>query len=213
MLWINKSLYFDTYFRTIPKQQSFHFITRGGLHQWNWKFGKNIYKQQFRTVIESHTDSLVTSDKCVKKSFSNFSVMFLNPNIFFFNLNSDCSIIWDLRNLQEHVKKAFGYQKLFWPFTVWINCSSDFKSFENFQPSYSVFKSFSHSGSEQFLVTKYQSYCWPCRKCENIHSFDMANNWNKTLTINHNFSQLNLLLGYVENVKRENLLCCRFYFE
>ena len=31
----------------------------------------------------------------------------------------------DLRNLQEQVKKAFCYQKLFRPFTVRINCSSD----------------------------------------------------------------------------------------
>ena len=28
-----------------------------------------------------------------------------------------------MRNLQEQVKKAFCYQKFFWPFTVWINCS------------------------------------------------------------------------------------------
>ena len=28
--------------------------------------------------------------------------------------------IW---TLQEKVKKAFCYQKLIWPFTVWINCS------------------------------------------------------------------------------------------
>ena len=34
-----------------------------------------------------------------------------------------------MRNLQEQVKKAFCYQKLFWPFTVRINCSSDLKSF------------------------------------------------------------------------------------
>ena len=34
-----------------------------------------------------------------------------------------------MRNLQEQVKKAFCYQKLFWPFTAWINCSSDLKSF------------------------------------------------------------------------------------
>ena len=26
-----------------------------------------------------------------------------------------------MRNLQEQLKKAFCYQKLFWPFTVWIN--------------------------------------------------------------------------------------------
>ena len=55
-----------------------------------------------------------------------------------------------MRNLQEHVKKAFCYQKLFWPFTVWINCSSDLKNFCKF--SASNFKSFSWS-LEQFFVT------------------------------------------------------------
>ena len=29
-----------------------------------------------------------------------------------------------MRNLQEQVKKSFCYQKLFWPFTVWINFSN-----------------------------------------------------------------------------------------
>ena len=31
----------------------------------------------------------------------------------------------DLRNLQEQVGKALCYQKLFWPFTVQINCFTD----------------------------------------------------------------------------------------
>ena len=31
----------------------------------------------------------------------------------------------------EQVKKVFCYQKLFWPFTVWIDCSSDLKIFAN----------------------------------------------------------------------------------
>ena len=56
--------------------------------------------------------------------------MFLNPNNFS-NLNSNCYLL-DLRNIQERVKKAFCYQKLFWPFTVWINSlpsASNFKSF------------------------------------------------------------------------------------
>ena len=75
--------------------------------------------------------------------FSNFSCMFLNPNIFFSNLNSNCSNLSDMRNLQEQVKKAFCYQKLFWPFTVWINCSSDLKIFANSRPSALNFKSFS----------------------------------------------------------------------
>ena len=77
--------------------------------------------------------------------------MFLNPNIFS-NLNYNCSNLWDMRNLQEQVKKAFCYQKLFWPFTVWINCSSDLKIFANSRPSASNFKSFSQS-VEQFFLT------------------------------------------------------------
>ena len=60
------------------------------------------------------------------------------------------SNLLDLRNLQEQVKKAFCYQKLFWPFTVWINCFSDLKKFENSRPSASNFKSFSQS-LEQFF--------------------------------------------------------------
>ena len=60
-------------------------------------------------------------------------------------MNSNCSNLLDPRNLQEQVKKAFCYNKLFWPFTVWINCSSDFKFFEN------SFKSFSWSLEQFFL--------------------------------------------------------------
>ena len=55
-------------------------------------------------------------------------------------------------NLHEKVRKSFCYQKLFWPFTVWINCSSDLKNFANSQPSTSNFKSFSQR-LEQFFLT------------------------------------------------------------
>ena len=57
-----------------------------------------------------------------------------------------------MRNLHEQVKKAFCYQKLFWPFTVWINCSSDLKIFATSQPSASYFKSFSRSLEQSFLT-------------------------------------------------------------
>ena len=57
-----------------------------------------------------------------------------------------------MRNLQEQVKKAFCSQKLFRPFTVRTNCSSDLKIFENSRPSASNFKSFSQS-LEQFFLT------------------------------------------------------------
>ena len=72
--------------------------------------------------------------------------------IFFYNLNSNCSDLYDMRNLQEQVKKVFFYQKLFWPFTAWINCSSDLKTFANSWPSASNFKSFSIL-LEQFFLT------------------------------------------------------------
>ena len=48
---------------------------------------------------------------------------------------------------------SFLNQKLFWPFTAWINCSSDIKKIANSRPSASNFKSFSQS-LEQFLVTE-----------------------------------------------------------
>jgi hypothetical protein len=70
----------------------------------------------------------------------------------FSNLNSNCSNLLDMRNLQEQAKKAFCYQKLFWPFTAWINCSNDLKNFANSWPSASNFKSFSRS-LEQFFLT------------------------------------------------------------
>ena len=42
--------------------------------------------------------------------FSNFSCMFLIPNIF---SNLNCNLL-DMRNLQDYVKKTFCYQQLFW---------------------------------------------------------------------------------------------------
>ena len=89
----------------------------------------------------------------VVKLFSNFSCRFLNPNIFFSNLNFNSSNLSSLRNLQEQVKKAFCYQKLFWPFIVWINCSSDLKNFANSQPSALNFKFFTQSW-EQFFTSQ-----------------------------------------------------------
>ena len=44
--------------------------------------------------------------------FFQLSCMFLNP-YYFSNLNSNCSNVINMRNLQEQVKKALCYQKLF----------------------------------------------------------------------------------------------------
>ena len=87
----------------------------------------------------------------MKTKCFNFSCRFLNPNIFS-NSNYNCSNFLDLRNLQEQVKKEFCHQKLVWPFTVWINCSSDLKIFENSRSSALNFKSFSRS-LELFFLT------------------------------------------------------------
>ena len=92
-----------------------------------------------------------------KIPFLTFPACFSIP-IIFSNLNSNCSYLPDLRNLQEQVKKAFCYQRLSWLFTVWINCSSDLKNFENSRPSASNFKSFSRSLEHFFLTVGQNNY-------------------------------------------------------
>ena len=84
-----------------------------------------------------------------KFSIHTFPICFSMP-IIFSNLNYNCSNLSNMRNLQEQVKKAFCYQKLFWPFTIWINCSSDLKIFANF-------KSFSRSPEHFFLTVAGQN--------------------------------------------------------
>ena len=72
-----------------------------------------------------------------------FFYLFLHVSksqFFFSNLNYNCSNLLDMRNIQERIKKACCYQKLFWPFTVWTNCSSDCKIFANSWSSASNFK-------------------------------------------------------------------------
>ena len=58
--------------------------------------------------------------------------------------------IWEISRTK--LKKSFCYQELFWPFTVWINCSSDLKYFANSRPSASNFKHFSRSLKHFFLT-------------------------------------------------------------
>ena len=54
-------------------------------------------------------------------------------------MNYSCSNWWDMRNLQEQVKKTFCYQKLCLPFIAWINCSTDLKNFACFSRSVEQF--------------------------------------------------------------------------
>ena len=60
---------------------------------------------------------------------------------------------------KEQVKKAFCYQKLSWPFTVWINYSSDLIIFANSRPSASNFESFSQSLEQFFLTVGQNNFC------------------------------------------------------
>ena len=57
-----------------------------------------------------------------KKGFSNFSCRFLNPNYFFQFVLVQCI---RSRKPPGTSQKTILFQKLFWPFIVWINCSSD----------------------------------------------------------------------------------------
>ena len=80
-----------------------------------------------------------------------FSCIFLNP-IFFFNMNSNFSNLLGKRSIQEQLKKAFCYQNLFWPFTVWTNCSVDLKHFPNSQSLVLNFKRFTWSLGQFFFT-------------------------------------------------------------
>ena len=83
-----------------------------------------------------------------------------NVAILFCNLNANCSNLSDMRNLQEQVKNAFCYQKLFWPFTVWINCSSDQEKLLKFEAEGREFAKCLRS-LEQFIQTeKGQNNFW-----------------------------------------------------
>ena len=64
---------------------------------------------------QTHITTFQTSNKYLDSattSFLTFSACFSIP-IIFSNLNLNCSNLPSLRNLQEQVKKAFCYQKLF----------------------------------------------------------------------------------------------------
>ena len=79
-----------------------------------------LYNKSYRQWVDFFSKvAFISSCSYIFKKFSFFSCMFLNPREL------------DMRNFQEQVKKAFCYQNLFWPFTIWINCSSDHKIFAN----------------------------------------------------------------------------------
>jgi len=99
------------------------------IHAWTCK----LFSHTRKTFSHFNSENVTN-----KVHFLTFPACFSVP-IFFSNSSFNCSNSSSLRNLQEQVKKVFCYQKLFWPFTVWINFSSDLKNFANSRPSASNF--------------------------------------------------------------------------
>ena len=60
-----------------------------------------------------------------KKAFFFYFFLHFSKSQYFFHLNYNCSNSLDKKNLQEHVEEKFCYQKLFGPFNVQTNCTSD----------------------------------------------------------------------------------------
>ena len=104
-------------------------------------------QKSLKALIDQLVMRIFPCDKKPQYIFSNFSCMFL-----YSNNNYNCSNLSYLRNLQQQVKTAFCYRKLFWPFTVRTNCSNDLKMFTNSRPSASNFKKNSRL-LEQFFLT------------------------------------------------------------
>ena len=78
-------------------------------------FDTTLFKNGHLAIVRMDLALSIVGTKTTMrpKYFSKlFLHAFLNPNIFS-NLNSNCSNLLDMRNLQEQVKKAFCYQKLF----------------------------------------------------------------------------------------------------
>ena len=94
------------------------------------KFSKKFcLYESYKVTGLLHTECLSTSVMLLdflfqlNTYFLTFPACFSIP-IIFSNFDFNWSNLSSLRNLQEQVKKVFGYQKLFWPFTAWINCWS-----------------------------------------------------------------------------------------
>ena len=103
------------------------------------------------TISFDCTSSLTKLVHLWQDSFLTFPACFSIP-IIFSNFDFNCSNLSSLRNLQEQVKKAFCYQELFWPFTVWINCSSDREKLLKFEAEGQEFAKWMRS-LEQFIQT------------------------------------------------------------
>ena len=76
-----------------------------------------------------------------------------------------------MKNLQEQVKKTFCYQKVFWPFTVQKNCSTDLKNFANSGPSASNLKVFLNHKNIFFLTLGQKNFNTKYNLIMQLHIF------------------------------------------
>ena len=76
-----------------------------------------------------------------------------------------------MKNLQEQVEKAFCYQKLFWPFTVWTNCSSDLKIFRSLEQFFLTQNTIDSCISSTVTQKEYYLHVTKERKC--FHNFQI----------------------------------------
>ena len=117
------------------------------------QFNNKIYYVRWELRKISRSDVIVSKRFIVLMfSFLTFPACFYTQ-IIFFNLNSNWSTFLNVRNLQEPVKKAFCYQKLFWNcLKKMFKCSQKFCKFSTFSLDFfSITRTiFSHSVSEQF---------------------------------------------------------------
>ena len=115
------------------------------------KSNKQFYlNSKFGKLISDHWNDFSTQYVVCHK--------FWNKIPFLFCFSSYIPIICsNLLDRIETFKKleSIIIPKLFWTFTVGMNCSSDLKNSANSQPSASNFKSFSQSLNRTILVTDY----------------------------------------------------------
>ena len=110
-----------------------------------WETSRNKFKM---VICHQNCSDLLWEQFLVKECFLTCSRMLLISNkLEQLYTYSNWKKNLGSRNMHEKlVRKAFYYQKLFRPFTDWINCSSDLKNF-----AASNFKSFSRSLEQFFL--------------------------------------------------------------
>ena len=119
-----------------------------------WKSIASSKSGTFRIVISNLNRVFgVTVADCQEfKTFSNFTCRFLIP-IILANLNSNCSNVLDLTNLQKQVKNAFFTKNYCTYWTVRINSSGDLKKLL----SKSYGKQFGRYSYESKFFTKFSN--------------------------------------------------------